>query len=130
MFFHPAAPVLQIFFSRTGIAADRLSWRSVISLLQRVTLVDTANLPGSAIQVGVRRKVAFNLSDCWASGLDFIPLIVETLGGWSEEAISTIRSIGRFQGQRLAPLTCFDSSPCGAECLPLASPSIPSALIH
>ena len=54
---------------------------SVISPLQRVTLADAANLPGSAIQVGVRRKVASNFSDCQASGLDFIPLIVETLGG-------------------------------------------------
>ena len=34
-------------------------------------------------------------------GVNFIPLIVESLGGWSLEAISNVRDIGRLQGQRL-----------------------------
>ena len=38
---------------------------------------------------------------CRAAGVTFIPLVVESLGGWSEEAIQTIKSIGRLQGQRL-----------------------------
>lgn len=28
-------------------------------------------------------------------------MVVETLGGWNEEAVSTIASIGRLQGQRM-----------------------------
>ena len=36
-----------------------------------------------------------------AAGVTFIPLVMESLGGWSEEAIQTIKSIGRLQGQRL-----------------------------
>ncbi len=38
---------------------------------------------------------------CRAAGILFVPLVVETLGGWSDEAIRTIRRIGRQQGQRL-----------------------------
>ena len=38
---------------------------------------------------------------CRAAGVTFIPLVVESLGGWSEEAIQTIKSIGQLQGQRL-----------------------------
>ena len=30
-----------------------------------------------------------------------MPLVVESLGGWSEEAVHTIADIGRLQGQRL-----------------------------
>ena len=31
----------------------------------------------------------------------FVPLVMETLGGWCDEAIRTIRRIGHQQGQRL-----------------------------
>ena len=34
-------------------------------------------------------------------GVSFIPLVVESLGGWSDEAADTIASIGRLLGQRL-----------------------------
>ena len=33
-------------------------------------------------------------------GVTFIPLVVESLGGWSEEAICSISRIGRLMGQR------------------------------
>ena len=36
---------------------------------------------------------------CRAVRLIFIPLVVETLGGWSEESVHTLKSIGRLQGQ-------------------------------
>ena len=41
---------------------------------------------------------------CRAAGVTFIPVVVVSLGGWSEEAIQTIKSIGRLQGQRLGIL--------------------------
>ena len=34
-------------------------------------------------------------------GVSFIPLVVETLRGWDEEAVNVIKSIGRLLGQRL-----------------------------
>ena len=60
-----------------------------------------ANTPGHALQVGINRKMASHSSACQSVGVNFIPLIVESLGGWSSEAISTVRAIGRLQGQRL-----------------------------
>ena len=74
---------------------------SVISPLQQLTLAEAASSPGHALQVGINRKLATHASTCRTAGVDFVPLIVETLGGWSDEAITTIRSIGRLQGQRL-----------------------------
>jgi hypothetical protein len=38
---------------------------------------------------------------CRSVGVHFVPIVAESLGGWSEEAISTIKSISRLQGQRL-----------------------------
>ena len=40
-------------------------------------------------------------SDCRAVGVSFIPLVVESIGGWSDLAVDTIRSFGRLLGQRL-----------------------------
>ena len=38
---------------------------------------------------------------CCSVGVSFIPLVMESLGGWSDEAVDTISSIGRPMGQRL-----------------------------
>ena len=40
----------------------------------------------------------------WEAGVFFVLLVVEVLGGWSEEAINTIRCVGRMQGQRQGTL--------------------------
>ena len=74
---------------------------SVISPLQQLTLFEAASSPGHAFSVGVRRKLTSNLPFCRAAGVDFLPIVVETLGGWCPDAIATIRSIGRALGQRL-----------------------------
>ena len=70
---------------------------SVVSLLQRLTLADAASTQGHALRVGVRRKLTSNR----AAGVDFSPIVVETLGSWCPDAVATIRSIGRALGQRL-----------------------------
>ena len=67
----------------------------VISPLQVLTVADAAFTPGHALQVGVQRKLASNLSACRSSGTDFVPLVAETLGGLAEDTISTITSISR-----------------------------------
>ena len=36
---------------------------------------------------------------CRAVGVLFVPLVVESMGSWSDEAIYTIAGISRFQGQ-------------------------------
>ena len=72
-----------------------------ISTMQQQTLAGASITPGYALRVGEERKMIAHAGACRAGGVTFIPLVMESLGGWSEEAIQTIKSIGRLQGQRL-----------------------------
>ena len=45
--------------------------------------------------------MAAHAEACRAVGVLFVPLVVESMGRWSDEAIHTVASIGRLQGQRL-----------------------------
>ena len=38
---------------------------------------------------------------CHSVGASFISLVIESLGGWDEEVVDVIKSIGRLLGQRL-----------------------------
>jgi hypothetical protein len=74
---------------------------SVISTLQRLTLSGAASVQGHALRVGEERKMALHAASCRAVGVSFVPLLVESLGGWSDLAAKTLSSIGRLLGQRL-----------------------------
>ena len=73
---------------------------TVISTMQPLTLAGAAASPGYALQVAEDRKMAAHFEACRAVGVDFVPVTVESLGGWSEEAIANIKKIGRLLGQR------------------------------
>ena len=73
----------------------------VISPLQLQTKDKAAIIQGHALKVGEQRKMAAHGEECKEAGINFIPIVVETLGGWSSEAIQTIADIGRLQGQCL-----------------------------
>ena len=73
---------------------------TVISTMQPLTLAGAAASPGYALQVAEDRKMAAHFEACRAVGVDFVPVAVESLGGWSEEAIANIKKIGRLLGQR------------------------------
>ena len=73
---------------------------TVISTMQLLTLAGAAASPGYALQVAEDRKMAAHFEACRAMGVDFVPVAVESLGGWSEEAIANIKKIGRLFGQR------------------------------
>ena len=77
--------------SLTVIGVARLPWDvTMISTLQDLTVAGAAASPGHALRV-----------ESWLptspTGISFVPLVVETLGGWCEEATLTI---GRLLGQR------------------------------
>ena len=72
----------------------------VISPLQSLTLHEAATTPGHALNIGVQRKIRAHLPDCRAAGVDFIPIVVETLGGLADDTTTTIREIGRAISQR------------------------------
>ena len=67
----------------------------VISPLQDLTIAEATLSPGHALHVGVQRKLSSNLSACRFSGLDFVPLVAEALGGLAEDSINTVISISR-----------------------------------
>ena len=74
---------------------------SVISPLQHLTLTGAVSSPGYALRIHVWRKMSSNLPACRSAGVDFLPIVVETLGGWCSDAITTICLIGQALGQRL-----------------------------
>ena len=73
----------------------------VISTLQQLTLEGAASTQGHALSVGKERKMTAHSEACRSVGVIFLPLVVESLGGWDGEAADIIRAIGRLQGQRL-----------------------------
>ena len=75
----------------------------IISPLQQLTVAGAASRHGHALEVGVHRKLASHLSQCSSIGVDFIPVVAETLGGLAKDTISTVRLIGKVLGHRVSP---------------------------
>ena len=65
----------------------------IILSLQRLTLYAAASTPSLALNMGVQCKLVAHLADCHAAGIDFVLIVVETLGGLSEDSISTVWAI-------------------------------------
>ena len=74
---------------------------TVISPLQQLTLSGASSIAGHALQVREERKRTAYADLCHSSGIDFVPVAIEALGGWSESTCNTIRIISRLQAQRL-----------------------------
>ena len=72
---------------------------TMISTLQSLTLVGAVATQGHALRVEEERKMATHNEACLSVGVVFIPLVVESLGGWSEEAVHNITRIGRLLWQ-------------------------------
>ena len=95
-------------------------------------MVGAASTQGHALSVARERKMALHSAACHSVGVSFFPLVVEYLGGWSDEAIDIIKSIGRLQWQRIgispnesrhtASIPAFSSFPLEGQCRPLDSP--------
>ena len=63
-------------------------------------------LPIKAMHWDLERKeskllMVMLVDACHSVGISFIPLVVESLGGWNCEAMETVKAIGCLQGQRL-----------------------------
>ena len=74
---------------------------TVISTMQALTVTGAATTQGHTLSVGENGKMAAHAEACRSVGVTFVPLVVESLGGWSETAVHSIKSIGRQLGQRL-----------------------------
>ena len=55
------------------------------------------------MQVGVQRKLTSHLAGCRSAGVEFIPIVAETLGGLAEDTIHIIWSFGEAIAQRVGP---------------------------
>ena len=74
----------------------------VISPLQQQTLAEAASTPSHGLRFGTRSKLTSHLSACRFVGVKFISLVIETLGGYTQDTIFTIRILGQTIGQRAA----------------------------
>jgi hypothetical protein len=66
---------------------------SVISPVQVALLDQAARRPGAAITAGKASKARTHDEPCRAQGRKFVPLVVETFGGWDQDAVNHIREM-------------------------------------
>ena len=78
---------------------------TIISTMQEHTVTGAAITKGHALRSGEEQKRAAHNADCQAVGVTLVPMVVETMGGWREEAVYTIKQIIRILGH------CSGSSP-------------------
>ena len=74
---------------------------TVISPMQSLTLERAATTPGYALHIAEERKLAAHAEECRSAGVNFIPLVLESLGGWGQDLTDVVKAIGRLQAQRL-----------------------------
>ena len=69
-----------------------------VTTMQQATINGAASTQGHARFVGEARKLSSHGTACQAVGVTFIPLVIETLGGMSSSAVSTLAGIGLRMG--------------------------------
>ena len=62
--------------------------------MQAATVAGAATTPGFALTFAYERKLREVEEACRRQGILFLPLAVESLGGWHEVAIDQIRKLG------------------------------------
>ena len=67
---------------------------TVVNPLQVATLAEAAVTPGHALTFAHQRKVRGAAEDCWRQGIAFLPLAVESFGGWHVAAEAEVRKLG------------------------------------
>ena len=66
-------------------------------LIERFDL--SISTPGQTLEVAFREKCRDSLEACEREGISFIPLPVETLGGWHKKAVEQLRKLARAQAR-------------------------------
>ena len=66
----------------------------MINPLQAATVAQAAQTPGHALKVAHQRKLDKSWQPCHDQGIVFLPLAVESLGGWHKAAIDEIKKLG------------------------------------
>ena len=94
---HPADVYLPSWKRGYTVALDV----TVILTMQQATIHGAAITQGRALLVWEVRKLAAHSDACQAVGVFFVPLVIETFGGMSASAVSTVACLGRLLGQRM-----------------------------
>ena len=68
---------------------------TVVSPLQQALIGKAAETAGAAASRAYDRKNRQSFEEYRAQGIHFIPMSVETLGGWHPQAVKVIRTLGR-----------------------------------
>ena len=73
---------------------------SVTSPTQERLLLRAAKTPGVAIEQRKSTKMRVHADACRQEGIHFCPLVVETFGGWDEEAVDFLKKLARHSARR------------------------------
>ena len=68
---------------------------TVVTPVQGTLTARAARAPGVAAEQAHRDKIAKSYEECQEVGVDFIPLAVETWGGWHPQALEVIKVLSR-----------------------------------
>ena len=67
---------------------------TVVTPLQAATVAEAATTPGHSLNFAYQRKVRGAAEDCRRQGIAFLPIVVESLGGWHELAQGEVKKLG------------------------------------
>ena len=68
---------------------------TVITPIQDDIIVRASQKGGVAADIAHKRKLAKYYNDCKSVAVEFLPLAVETWGGWHTEALSTLKTLSK-----------------------------------
>ena len=72
---------------------------TVVSPLLTDRVDNSITTPGHTLEVAFNEKCRDYLEACEREGISFIPLPVETLGGWHKKAVEQLRKLARAQAR-------------------------------
>ena len=73
---------------------------AVTSPLSNSSLPRSCATAGAALESMINLKMNKHFRACQANGVHFIPLVVETLGGWDKDALHHLQAISRLTSAR------------------------------
>uniref|UniRef100_A0A1X7V3D4 Uncharacterized protein n=1 Tax=Amphimedon queenslandica TaxID=400682 RepID=A0A1X7V3D4_AMPQE len=68
------------------------------------TIGNSASSQRSALLVAKHHKWVVHFDNCHRIGVEFVPLAIKSLGGWSSTAISIFKAFGHYLGTRFGLL--------------------------
>ena len=83
-----------IFSSKIGVGGKIALHVTVVNPLRADFVEREAEAPGFALDQAYNRKMRQVGAACEREGIIFIPLPIETFGGWSKGAVTVIKQIG------------------------------------